>query len=421
MTTTDVGSRSSVWSHAGFRNLWIGLSASNLGSQVTKFALPLVAVLTLDASSSEVGVLNALGQLPYLLITLFVGVYVDRFSSRQILIVADLGRLAMVLSIPLLALTTTSTLAWLYVVTFIIGCFTVLFDVASQSYLPKIIDRSHLTAGNGALEASQAAATIAGPAVGGLLVQLLTAPVAIAAGAVAYLGSVIAVFRTPKAVEVQNSVEKSNILRRIGAGLRIVFANGILRVMAIVACVYNLFFAGYQTVNILYLTREIKLSPAAIGLVFGSLGPGLLIGAALAAWMARVLGYGRSIMLTAIGANGVVQGIAVVHGNGWTSVAALVAINVCFGVCGLSHAVLMRSIRQAMTPDNYLGRIAATNRFLAQGATPIGALLGGFLAAHLELRAALLVMTLGMLSVVFILAMSALPRIGKELPEPAAL
>jgi MFS family permease len=414
----DTSERSrSVWAQPAFRYFWLGLTASYVGSQVTRFALPLVAVLALEATASQVGILNALTQLPYLLIALLAGVYVDRASPRRVLIAADIGRLAILTCVPLLAAFGVLQMGWLYLVAFGIGCFTVLFDIASQSYLPRIVDRSQLAAGNGALEASHASANIAGPAVGGVLVQVLTAPFAMVVAAFAYLGSIVALFRTSRVDAGEDRSATFVVHRQLMDGLRMVLGNEILRVMAIIAGVYNLFFAGFQTVNILYLARELQLTPAQIGIVLGALGPGLLLGAALAAWMARTLGYGRSVILTAIGANGVVQGIAVVHSNGIVAVSLLVAINIAFGTFGLSHAILMRSIRQAMTPAGFLGRIAATNRFLAQGATPLGALFGGFLAAAADLRIALLAMTLGMLSVVVVLARSPLPRIGKDLPN----
>jgi MFS family permease len=411
-TETSVG----IWTQPGFRNLWLGLTTSEFGSQVARFALPLIAVLALDATAEQVGILGALTQLPYLLIALFAGVFVDRLSPRRMLITADASRLALLALVPLLYLTDTFAISWLYVVGFLVGCCTVVFDIGSQSMLPQLMPARSLAAGNGALEASRSASIIAGPAAGGALVQLLGAPVAVGASAAVYLASTIAIWRTPPTAPAGAAGAAGGIFRQIWSGLRVVFGNEILRVMAIVAGIYNLFFTGFQTVNLLFLARELNLSAGAIGLGFAALGPGLLVGATCAAWLTRRVGYGKTIMVTAVGANGIVQLVPVLHGNGVATVASLIGINVAFGAFGMAHAIVMRTIRQVMTPAAYQGRVAATNRFIAQGATPIGALFGGFIAGVLDLRLAVLLMTMGMFGVVFILGSSRLPRIGHELP-----
>ncbi|NKE58802.1 MFS transporter [Lentzea sp. PSKA42] len=417
MTAVNGDPATRLWGQPGFRNLWIGLTASEFGSQLTRVAVPLVAVLALNASSEQVGLLAAATQLPYILVALVAGVFVDRLSPRRMLIGADLGRLVLLAVIPLMYATDLLGIGWLYVIAFATGTCTVLFDVASQANLPLIVHRDQLASGNGAMEASRSASTIAGPAAGGALVQVFTAPLAVAAGAVAYLVSVIAVWRTPTAGRTGGQPPTGGVIRQIREGIRVVFGNEVLRIMAIVAGVYNLFFAGYQTVNLLFLTRELNLSASAVGIVLGALGPGLLVGASVAAWLPRRIGYGPTILLTAIGANGVVQVMSLVHGNGVPSVVALVAVNLAFGGFGLSHAIVMRTIRQVMTPNEFQGRVAATNRFFAQGATPIGALLGGVLGGLIGFRSAQFVMTLGMLSVVVPLALSSLPRIGKDLSQ----
>ncbi|MFH0245805.1 MFS transporter [Streptomyces sp. HK10] len=420
MTAVNDTPGTNLWGQAGFRNLWIGLTASEFGSQLTKVALPLVAVLALDASSEQVGLLAAVTQLPYIVVALVAGVLVDWFSPRRILVGADLGRLMLLGVVPLLHITGVLGIGWLYLIAFAVGTCTVLFDIASQAQLPLIIHRDQVASGNGALEASRSASTIAGPAAGGALVQVLTAPLAVVAGAAAYLVSVIAVWRTPATGGTGSGKTVGGVVMQIRDGLRVVFGNEVLRIMAIVAGIYNMFFAGFQTVNLLFLTRELELSASAVGIVLGALGPGLLLGASFAAWLPQKIGYGPTILLTAIGANGIVQAISLVHGNGMPSVAALILINFLFGGFGLAHSIVMRTIRQVMTPNTFQGRVAATNRFLAQGATPIGALLGGLLGGLVGFRSAQLALTLGMLSVVVLLALSPLPRIGKNLSQVEA-
>lgn len=417
MPVEGTNNSGSIWIQAGFRNVWVGLTASEFGSQISRFALPLVAILALDASAEQVGVLGSLSQLPYLLIALFAGVFVDRFSPRRMLVAADAGRLLLLLIVPALYFTHVLAVEWLYSVAFLVGCCTVIFDVGSQSMLPQLLPVQQLAAGNGALEATRSASTIAGPAAGGALVQLLGAPLALGAAAAAYLASAVAIWRTPPRAPVKAADAPTSVLRQIWAGLRTVFGNDILRVMAIISGIYNFFFTGYQTVSLLFFARELKLSAGSIGVVFAALGPGLLVGAALSAWLTRRLGYGKTIILTAIGANGVVQFIPMLRGNGPATVVALVAINVGLSACGMAHAIVMRTIRQVMTPADFQGRVAATNRFIAQGATPVGALVGGLVAGAVSLRISVLIMTIGMFAVVFVLASSRLPKIGHELPS----
>lgn len=280
----------SVWKNRDFTKLWTGQTASLFAAQITELALPLVAVLALTATSQQVGLLTSVVKLPYLLVSLFAGVLVDRVRRRNILIATDLGRALVLSVVPVLYWTDQLGISWLYVLGFFAGCGSVLFDVAGQAYLPRLVERDQLTRGNSALGASQSAATIGGPALGGVLVQWLTAPVAVLAGAVSYLVSAVTIWSIghkedrPAASE---AASPAGTLREVWAGLRFVFGNEPLRAMTIMASIFNLSFTALEVAFLQFMPRTLGLSPGEIGLVMAALGPGFLVGAAFAGRLRR--------------------------------------------------------------------------------------------------------------------------------------
>ena len=409
----------SVWRNADFTRLWTGQTASLFAAQVSELALPLVAVLALAASSEQVGLLTSVVKLPYLLVSLFAGVLVDRVRRRNILIATDLGRAFVLTLVPVLYWTDRLGISWLYVLGFFAGCGSVLFDVAGQAYLPRIVGRDQLTRGNSALGASQSAATIGGPALGGVLVQWLTAPVAVLAGAVSYLVSAltIATIRHKEdRAENAGGATPAGTLREVWAGLRFVFGNEPLRAMTIMASIFNLSFTALEVAFVQFMPRTLGLSAGGIGLVMAALGPGFLVGAAFAGRLPQRFGYGRTMLVTASIANLVMLGLAAVHGSGFLAVGTLMLINFLFASFGVANNVTVLSIRQTLTPDALQGRVAATNRFVAMGIAPVGALLGGFLGGALGLRTTVLISAIGLSSALVPLGLSSLARIRFDLP-----
>jgi MFS family permease len=187
-----------LWRNADFLKLWSAETVSQFGTQVSQLALPLAAVLVLDASAFQVAALGTVEFLPFILFTLPAGVWVDRVPRRPILIAGDFGRAALLASIPIAYLADALTLGQLYVVGFLIGIFTVFFDVAYMSYLPALVEREHIIEGNSKLEVSRSSAQIGGPGFGGVLVQIFTAPYAILVDAVSFLGSGLFILRIRK-------------------------------------------------------------------------------------------------------------------------------------------------------------------------------------------------------------------------------
>lgn len=390
--------------NADFRRLWAALTVSFFGSQVTALALPLLAALTLDATPQQLGLLVAARSAPDLPIGLVAGVWVDRLRRRPLLIAADLGRAALLLALPVAALAGALPFWPLVAIAFGLGLLDTLFGIAYAAYLPALVPREALVAANGQLEASSSVAGVAGPGLAGALVQLVGAPVALVADALSFLASGLLIRRI-RAPEPPPAAAREGIGRAIGAGLRAVWASPLLRALAGTTATFNFFDSFLTAVYVLYLARALALGPAAIGAVFAIGDLGGLAGAALAAPIARRLGTGRTLV-AAIGAAGIGE-LAIALAGGPPLVAlAIVALAeatvqlgaVVFGVNGLS-------LRQAATPEHLRGRINATMRTLRTGLVPLGALLGGAVAARHGLRAAVLVAGLGtILAVGWVLA-----------------
>ncbi|MCL5108649.1 MAG: MFS transporter [Chloroflexi bacterium] len=385
--------RSGLWAHADFLKLWADQTISQFGSQITFLALPLVAAL-LGATPLEMGVLSAVEMLPFLLVGLPAGVWVDRMPRRPILIAGDLGRALVLASIPLAFLLDALTIGQLYVVAFIAGTFTVFFDVAYMSFLPALVTREELVEGNSKLETTRAAAQIAGPGVAGTLIQLFSAPVAILVDSLSFLISaafLLAVHTGEPAAVRRNPA--GGVRAEIGEGLRYVFSQPLLRPIASATATFNLFSSATFALYILFAVEELALDAAVIGLIFAVGNVGALLGATAAGTATRLLGLGRSI----IGAM-VLCGLAsflVPLATPATAVALLVPSLVVSGIGNMVYNINQVSLRQAITPARLQGRMNATVRFMVWGTMPIGSLLGGTLGQWLGLRPAILLAAAG--------------------------
>ena len=388
-----------------FRRLWAGQTVSQLGSQITLLALPLVAIRTLHAGAVEVGVLAAAETAPFLLIGLPAGVWVDRWRRRPVLVVSDIGRAALLATVPLAFALDMLTMAHLYVVALLTGALTVFFDVAYQSYLPALVTRSQLVDGNSRLELSRSAAQVAGPGLAGVLVQLVRAPVALAVDSLSFVVSALFIrrIRLPEAAPTGADDGVAAPMRRsIGEGVRYVMHHPLLKRVAVCTGVFNLFSAMGMAVFLLYAVRELGIDPAVIGLVFSLGSVGFVVGATLTRRITRRLGVGRSLVLAAF-----VQGAAFALVPLAPQAAPLPFFVAAFALetCAAPvYNITQISLRQSITPAHLQGRMHATMRFVVWGTLPLGSLLGGWLGHTLGLRPTLWVSaaggTLGALSLV---------------------
>ncbi|MFI9328873.1 MFS transporter [Kitasatospora sp. NPDC052868] len=370
----------SPWRTADFRTLFTATALAQLGTNIGYVALPLIAVTALDASAGQVGALATLSTLAFLLIGLPAGAWVDRMRHRRVLIVADLVKAALYASVPLAWWLGGLTLWQLYTVALLSGCATVFFDVASQSVLPQLVGRGHLVQANAAVVSLMAVGNIAGRSAGGALVQLLTAPAAIAVTAASHLGSalrLIALRRTPAPAPPPVRGNGPGLGAQVGEGLRHVLGNAELRALALTASLTNL---GFQIVNTLLpvlFVRELHLPAGALGLYWAVGGLGILLGSRCARPIAARVGYGRALGLAGLCA--APAGLLIpLNGAGvWLYVAGFGSLVLAFKT-GMDN-VLGVSLRQRMTPDALLGRMNATFRFLLTGSLAIGAALAGLL------------------------------------------
>ncbi len=380
--------------HRDFRLLWGGETVSELGSQVSLIAIPLLAVRTLDATTFEMGLLTAASTAAFLIVGLPAGVWVDRVRRCRVMIGADLGRALVLGSVPVAYAVGGLTLVQLFVVALTSGILTVFFDVAYQSYLPALVGREHLVEGNAKLAGSAQVAAVAGPSIAGGLVQVIGSSAAVAVDSVSFLASAAAVgaIRTPEPKPAVPEGGHPRLVRGIGEGVRFVFGNALLRAIAATTATANLFSGIAAAVEIIFLVREVHASPGVIGLLFTMGGIGGVVGAFAAGPIARRFGGARATIIGIAASVGALLIPLTVSGAG------LLYFGFGMLMVGFSATVYnvnQVSFRQRLCPDRLLGRMNATMRFVVWGVLPIGALIGGVLGAVLGLRTTLWVGALG--------------------------
>lgn len=403
-----------LWHHADFLKLWAGETVSLVGSQVTTLALPLTAVILLKATSVQLGLLYAAGFAPFLFLTLFAGVWIDHRRRRPILLVTNIGRAVLLSLIPVLALMGWLRIEYLYVIAVLVGCLTVLFYLAFQAFLPILVQREHLVEGNSKLSASQSIAEMSGPGLAGVLVQLVTAPIAIVVDALSFFvaaGS-LALIRMPEPRPAA-ATNMHSLLHEIGEGFRVTFSNRYLRAFAGEAATYNLFWQVILTVFILYAVRELHYSSGIIGLLFAVGSAGALCGALLTGFAARRIGVGVTIVGAAALSDGPLLVLPFITRS---TTGGLVLLFCAFFLQGIGITgcnVHADSIRQALIPDQLQGRANGSYRLLVSGTFPVGALLGGFLGTWIGLQLTLLVGAVGLLSTWLWIVFSPIPRLRR--------
>jgi MFS family permease len=395
--------------HHDFRHLCAANAISKVGTGISNLAMPLLAVITLHGSTFEVSMLNTLQTVAYLLIGLQAGAWCDRMRCRPVLVVADLGRAIALGSIPFAAAFGVVTIWQLYIVIFVTGILTVFFDVAHQSYLPHLVQREDLIEGNAKLRASISVSALAAPSLAGYLVQRFTAPIAVLVDALSYLWSA-AWLRTIRSREADPPQHAEwNLRREILEGTRLVFGNPILRAIGLNNAMTSLCQAAYMAIVVVFLVREVHLSPSTIGLL-GSLSlVGSLVGAMLARCLVTKVGAGPVLWITAL-INGLAFLCYPLTGSGWRLV-FYVAAGFVTSACLIVVVVVQVSVQQTLCPDHLLGRMNATINFLYWGAAPVGSLLAGVVAEAIGLRPTLWLAAVGMLLAAGWLIVSPLPSV----------
>lgn len=385
--------RGGLWHHLDFRRLWIGETVSQFGTFVSQLALPLVAITVVHATTFQVGLLATFEMLAFLVVGLPAGAWVDRMRFRWVLIVNDVVRAVALGTIPLAQLLGVLTIGQLYVVAVVTGLSTVFFDVAYQSYLPALVDRAALVEGNSKLQASESVAQIAGPAVGGLLIQWLTAPYAVLVDSVSFLWSAswVAAIRSRPPKPARD--RRRDLAGEVVEGLRFVLGNRLLRAIAACTASANLFSNIAFPVYYILLARELHLSAGVIGLLTSVSAVGGLIGSLLASRIAARFGQGPAIWGSIAVSIPPAFVVPFVHRD-WT-LGLLAAAQLLTWAAVVVYNITQVSFRQGLTPERLLGRMNATMRFFVWGTIPVGAFLGGVLGSLIGIRAALLVAAIG--------------------------
>ncbi|MBB5079351.1 MFS family permease [Nonomuraea endophytica] len=406
----------SLWRHADFVRLWSANTVSQLGSRAGAIAVPLVAVTALAATPLEMGLLNAAGTVGALLFGLPAGAWVDRMRRRRVLLTADVARALLLLTIPLGYAAGVLTVWQLLAVALLVSIGTIFFDVAHLAYVPALVERERLIETNAKLQASYSVAVVTGPSLGGLIAGLAGAAATVSVTAVTFLASagLLRRIRTPDPAPAAAS--KQGTLADIGEGLRFLLRDPALRAIGFCTGSVNLFMSMVAALLVLFLTRELGLSPLMTGLVAAASGAGGVLAAVTVKKWTRAFGPTRTIVLSLLLTEplGVLMALS---SRGW-GVALFVCGWFACGYGGTLYNVVQVSYRQSACPDRLLGRVQAANRFLAFAMAPVGGLLGGALGTWLGVRPTILIGVLGAVASTLWLILSPLRR-ASDTPSPA--
>jgi len=410
--------RGGLWSHPDFLKMWTAQSISELGSQVSQLAIPWLAAVGLHASPIEFSLLGVLGFLPFILFALPAGVWVDRLRRRQILIVGDASRAVLLTLIPILWATGVLRIWHLLVLQFVIGVFTVFFDVAYQSYLPALIEREHLVDGNSKLQLTVSVAQVGGPSMTGGLIAAITAPYAIVVDAASFVVSTVLMLRmkhreSPPRYDADEPRPK--MWPQVREGLAWVLGNRQLRAIAGCTGTSNFFGQILFAIFILYAVRVLHLSSVQLGVVFAVGSVGSIIGALLANRLQKRLGVGPAIVGYAVVFS--CAGILFPLAPRSSPILELMAGLALFGFASVAYNITQVSLRQAITPERLQGRMNAAMRWIVWGTIPLGTLTGGAIGQAVGLRAAMWVGAIGGIPVFLWVLLSPVRSI-RTMPAP---
>ena len=396
-----------------FRSYWGAHTVSLFGDQVSFLALPLVAVLVLDADAAQMGYLTAIALAPYLLLALHAGAWVDRRGQRRrTMIATDVGRAVVIGTVPLAYVLDALTLEQLYVVAFLAGSLTVLFGVADASLFQTIVPRARFVEASSLLNGSRAFSFVAGPTVAGFLVQALTAPGALLLDAFSFLGSG-ALLRRIRPAEPPPDDEEGGVT----VGLRWIAASAIVRPTLLGTATLNFFNFVFWALFVLYATRELGVSAGTLGVVLGAGAVGGLLGSVIAAPISRRIGVGPTLVVGYVLFPVPLLLVPLAGGSDTIVLGSLFLAEFGSGVGVMLLDISAGAIFAAVIPPRLRSRVSGAYTFVNYGIRVLGSLAGGLLGSTIGLRPALWIGTAGALLGVLFLLPSPVPRI-RELPEP---
>ncbi len=404
-----------LWRHPDFLKLWAGQTVSQFGTSISMIGLPLTAVLVLHASAFQMGLLGGSAGIAVLLFGLLAGVVADRLPRRFVLILSDVGRAMLLGTIPLAAWAHRLSMNHLYAVAAGVAALGVFFDASYKSYVPGLVGRDHLLEANSKLALTESTAEVAGPGLTGVLIQWLTAPMAILFDAVSFAVSAVSIWAIAEP-EIPQPFHSSSVSSEIAGGLRVAWRQPLLRAL-MQRTITAYFFMGFiSSLYFLFTLRELHLTVALVGILISIGGASGLLGGFFAERIAHRFGVGPTIIGSAflVGVASLLTPLA--RGPLWLCVAILASaqlLDIAWSVLNIQELTL----RQTVTPDQYLGRVNAAMHLLSQGVLPIGALVGGSLAGVFGVRRTLLLGAAGVLLSTLWLLFSPL----RSLRNPASL
>jgi len=407
-----------LWSHPDFLKLWTGQSISEVGSQVSQLALPWLAAVGLHASPFEFSLLGVLGFMPFILFALPAGVWVDRLRRRHILIVGDAARAALLIIVPILWATHELRIWHLLVLQFVIGVFTVFFDVAYQSYLPALVEREHLIDGNSKLQLTVGLAQVAGPNLSGVLIAAITAPYAIVVDAASYIVSsffMISMRHREEPPKYDDSNPRPKMWPQVKEGLDWVVKHPWLRAIAACTGTSNFFSSTAFAIVLLYMVRVLHLSAYEVAAVFAVTSVGSIVASLCTSRINKWLGVGPTIVWSIFVSSVAALGYPLAPKS--FPLPLLMVSGVGFGFGAVAYNITQVSLRQAITPERLQGRMNAAMRWIVWGTIPLGTLFGGGLATWFSLRTAVWVGAVGQLVAFLPVTVGSLKRV-REMPEP---
>ncbi|SRR6266511_285967 len=398
-----------------FRRYWTGHTISLFGDAITLIALPLVAVLVLDAGAAQMGYLAAAGLVPSLLFSVHAGAWVDRRARRRrIMIVADLGRAGLLATVPLAYALGALTLGQLYVVAFLVGTLSVLFTVSDTTLFVALTPRDRYVEGNAVLNGSRALSFVGGPSLGGLLVQFLSAPGALLADAASFVASALFLGRISPAEQPPDADPRGNVR----AGARWILGSPVVRASLLSGATINFFNLAFHPLFVLYATRTLGISPGTLGVILGSGAVGGVLGSLLAGRLARRLGIGPAYILGCLLSTAPLVLVPLAGGSRPLVLALLVGARFGSGLGVMVLDICIGAIFAAMIPDRLRARV--TGAFLAvnYGVRPLGSVFGGVLGSVIGLRPTLWIVTVGAVIGVLWLLPAPVSRL-RTLPDAA--
>ena len=401
-----------LWRHSDFLRLWAAQVGSAFGSRISRTVLPIIAILTIGATPTEVAILSALSFAPGMLVGLFAGGFIDRNRKRPLLIGADLVRALLIFTIPVTAWSGALSMTQLYLVAALVGAATAIFQIADNAFLPRLVGKERLVEGNAKLEATEAVAEAAGPGLAGVLVQWLTAPVAVTIDAITYLWSAALLnrIRTPEPM-VTELPPRVSVLEDIAAGVRVCASHELIRPVLIADALMYLFAGFFMALYMLLALRTLELSPAVVGLIVSVGGIGSFAGAGIAQPLARSTSVGGAMVIALSLSQAANLCIALALHAPDHAVPLLVLQQLVGDAFLSAYAVHAVSLRQRVLPQEVLGRAGATFHATLGLMLPAGALLAGPLVDTIGLRPVVWIAASGGLLAAFVLAASPVRRL----------